>query len=110
MTAPRFRAGEIIIAELPFSDQRETKRLPGVVLLDVGDDDIVVARVTSAEARSEHDVAIQSWRQAGLSYPIARLHKLTTFEKTDIVKRIGSLADSDFKKVREAIQRLWSSV
>ncbi len=40
---------EIILIEFVFSDIQQTKRRPGLVLLDTGDEDIMVAKITSKE-------------------------------------------------------------
>jgi mRNA interferase MazF len=42
-----YRPGEIVLLSFPFADATEVKRRPALVLLDIGDEDIVVGRVTS---------------------------------------------------------------
>ena len=50
-----------------------------MVIVDTGDADILVARVTTQSGQSDHDVPIEDWRGAGLLAPsIVRLHKLAT--------------------------------
>jgi mRNA interferase MazF len=41
-----YAAGDIVLLQFPFTDTAGSKRRPALVLLDTGDDDIVVARVT----------------------------------------------------------------
>ena len=41
------------------------KQRPAMVLLDTGDDDLIVARVTTQRHTSEFDAAIQNWSEAG---------------------------------------------
>ncbi|WP_333356013.1 hypothetical protein [Microcoleus sp. N3A4] len=53
-----------------------------MVLLDTGDEDMIIAKITSQIPRTTFDVEIREWQQAGLNRPSAvRLHKLNTFKK-----------------------------
>lgn len=78
----QYAFGAIVLLAFPFSDATGSKRRPALVLLDTGDQDIVVARVTSQAIRSSFDVNIVAWQQAGLLLPsIVRVDKLATLEK-----------------------------
>ena len=102
-------SGEVVLVDFPFTDRRGSSRRPGLVLLDTGDADIVVARVTSRLVGDEHDVQLYDWRLAGLVRPsIARPHKLLTISKRLIEQRIGAVSQSDWYRVRESAQRLWA--
>ena len=103
-----FRPGEVVSLELPFTDLEGSKERPALVLLDTGDADIVVARITGEAARDRFDIAVESLEPAGLTIPsIVRVHKLLTVEKRLVQQRRGILAESDWLKVREAAVRLW---
>ncbi len=54
----RYQPGEIVLLLFPFTDMGGAKRRPALVLLDTGDTDIVVARVTSQAHQSQYDVEI----------------------------------------------------
>lgn len=106
-----YRPGEIVLLAFPFTDAAGTKRRPALVLLDTGDADIVVARVTSQIALTVFDVALTAWQQAGLRLPsVVRAQKLATLEKSLVEQRLGSLAASDWARVQSAIRRLWASI
>jgi mRNA interferase MazF len=64
-----YRPGEIVLLSFPFADATEVKRRPALVLLDTGDEDIVVGRVTSQVAQVPFDVELAEWREAGLLLP-----------------------------------------
>ena len=82
-----------------------------LVLLDTGDEDIVVARVTSQITRTVFDVEIVEYEQAGLlRLSVVRLHKVNTIEKRLVNRRLGILTASDWTQVREKIQQIWSSI
>ncbi len=76
---------------------------------DTGDQDVVVARVTSQAIRSSFDVNIVAWQPAGLLLPsMVRVDKLATLEKRLIERQMGSLSDEDRNRVRGALQQLWN--
>ena len=84
----------------PFTDGAGVKRRPALVLLDTGDEDIVVARVTSQAVADPYDAGLDDWRQAGLLLPsIARLHKVATLQKRLVGGRLGRLSPGDWSRV-----------
>ena len=106
-----YHTGEIVLLSFPFADAMGARRRPALVLLDTGDADIVVARVTSQTARGPFDVELIEWQQAGLLLPsIVRVHKVATLEKRLVERRLGTLTANDWGRVRAAIQQLWGSI
>ena len=106
-----YQSGEIVLVEFLFTGVTQSKRRPGLVLLDTGDKDIIVARITSQITRTIFDVEIVEWQQAGLLRPsVVRLHKLNTLEKLLVERRLGILQPSDWKQVRQCLQQTWSSI
>jgi len=102
---------EIVLLSFPFADATRVKRRPALVLLETGDEDIVVARVTSQVARGPFDVELVEWRQAGLLLPsVVRVHKVATMEKRLVERRLGALTAGDWARVRAVIQQLWTSI
>lgn len=105
-----YRPGAIVLLQFPFTDSTAVRRRPALVLLDTGDEDIVVARVTSQVAQTPYDVALMEWQRAGLLLPsIVRVHKVATVEKHLVERQLGALTKSDWAQVRAVIRRLWSS-
>ncbi len=108
---PNYQSGEVLLLALPFADVTTLKLRPVLVILDTGDEDIVVARVTSQITRTVFDVEIVEWEQAGLlRLSVVRLHKVNTIEKRLVNRRLGILTPSDWTQVREKIQQIWSSI
>lgn len=106
-----YHPGEIVLLSFPFADAAEVKRRPALVLLDTGDEDIVVGRVTSQVAQGPFDVEFAEWRKAGLLLPsVARVHKVATLEKRLVERRLGALTAGDWAQVRAVIQQLWASI
>jgi len=108
---PSYQSGEVLLLALPFADITTSKLRPVLVLLDTGDEDIVVARVTSQITRTVFDVEIVEYEQAGLlRLSVVRLHKVNTIEKRLVNRRLGILTASDWTQVREKIQQIWYSI
>ena len=96
--------GEIVLIAFPFTGGTGTKRRPALVLLDAGDSDVLLARVTTKEYDTRYDAPLADWRAAGLLAPsVVRLHKLATLERTLIERVIGRLTDADRERVARVL-------
>jgi mRNA interferase MazF len=56
-----YQAGDLLLVNFAFTGGGQSKLRPALVLLDTGDADVVVARVTSQPAIAGHDVALTGW-------------------------------------------------
>ncbi len=105
-----YRSGDVVLLCFPYGDVAEAKRRPALVLLDTGDDDIVVARITAQSARTKFDVELQNWRQSGSLLPsVVWLHKVATLEKRLVERKLGTLTKTDREDVQSVIRQLWTS-
>ena len=78
---PNYQPGDILLLSFPFTGVGAKSR-PALVLLDTGDDDVMVAKVTSQSLLTQYDVEFENWQQAGLKVASGvRLHKIATLEK-----------------------------
>lgn len=101
---PTYPQGEVLLAWLVFSDGQGSKRRPVLVVLDFGDDDLLVVPITSHPARTATDVTLSKWREAGLKLPsTVRVEKLATIEKSCIARSLGKLLPAELASVREVI-------
>ena len=106
-----YSPGEVVLIAFPFADATGAKRRPALVLLDTGDEDIIVARVTSQTSRTSFDIEIMEWQQAGLLIPsVSRLHKIATLEKRLVERKLGKLSANDLSRVRTVVKRLCASI
>ncbi len=106
-----YQPGEVLLLSFPFVDAAGSKRRPALVLIDTGDEDIIVARITSQIAPTDFDVELAEWQQAGLllrSY--VRVHKVATLEKRLVERKLGKLTPTDWAKVKAKIQQIWASI
>jgi mRNA interferase MazF len=108
-----YRPGDLVLIAFPFSGGGQVKSRPAMVVLDVGDPDILAARVTTQPAPSCYDVRLQSWQSAGLLAPsTVRLHKLAALEKSLVQRRLGRVQPDDFAAVSAALRSIadaWES-
>jgi mRNA interferase MazF len=87
-----YRFGEVVLFAFPFASRQEVKRRPAPELLDTGNADILVARITSQDVDMDYDVRLADWAQAGLLLPlVTRLHKLATLQKSLVERQLGAL-------------------
>lgn len=106
-----YQSREVILLSFPFADSTGTKRRPALVFLDTGDEDIIVARITSQIPQTVFDVELVEWQQAGLLLPsVVRVHKLATLEKRLVERRLGMLASADWVQVQARTKQLWDSI
>lgn len=107
----RYKFGEVVLLQFPFTGGGGYKKRPALILFDRGDADIIVAHVTSQAKTETYDIEIKEWRTAGLRIPsIVRLHKIATFEKTLIDQKIGDLHPSDVAEIKKQIVEILKNI
>jgi mRNA interferase MazF len=105
-----YKAGELLVVSFPFTSAQSAKNRPALVLLDSGDADIVIARLTSKPGRSALDVTIADWQGAGLRSPATiRVHKLITLEKSQVHFSIGHLQPTDRQAVADLLKQMFGN-
>ncbi len=106
----KFRAGDIVSVEFPFSDLQTRKRRPGLVLV-AGDVDLLIARMTTRPPRDPSDVVLNHWAEIGLPRAsTVRLTRLATVDRRLVRHNIGRLHPEDSQAVAQAWQQLAANV
>jgi hypothetical protein len=72
---PTHPHGEALLAWLVFSDGQGAKRRPVLVVHDFGDDDLLVAPITSQPARVAADVTLSDWQGRGIETAFRGSHR-----------------------------------
>jgi mRNA interferase MazF len=102
-----YRFGDVISVQFPQSGRPDNKRRPAVVILDIGDADVVVVPVTSVARNLAGDHALADWSSAGLIKPSwVRLAKPFFALKSEVARKYGRLSDSDRAQIAES----WTSL
>lgn len=100
--------GDVLLVDFPLTDRSHSKKRPTVVVLDTGDDDVMVAPITSQDARSVYDFKVGEWEEAGLKLPsLVRLGKLSTVNKTFVKRKLGELQEQDTIEMKKVLIGLW---
>ena len=96
------QAGELWLADIPFTSGVASKRRPVLVLWEDAAD-VVVAAVTKAAPRSPTDVPLQDWPTEGLVVPsTVRLSRLDCLEQMLLRRRLGTISVADAARVKAA--------
>src|SRR5437660_1693043 len=104
-----YQAGELLLVDFPFTVVGASKLRPALVMLDTGDADVLLARVTTQLQTGPFDVPLTNWQQAGLLAPsVVRVHKLASIAKSRI-QRLGALTSVDRQKFASVLRQLFSA-
>src|SRR5579859_2222530 len=87
-----YQTGDLLLVAFPLTSSGPGKPRPALVILDTGDADVMLARITTQSRNTPFDVPIADWKKSGLLAPsIVRLHKIATVSKTRVQKVLGTL-------------------
>ncbi len=97
------KAGDIWIADIPYTNGAASKKRP-VLILWIDENDVVVSAITSAQPRTNPDVALVDWAKSGLRVAsTVRLSRLDCLETSLLIGKIGQLSNQD----AETIKKIW---
>lgn len=98
--------GDVVVVPFPFSDLKQAKRRPALVLASLDGDDLILCQITSQQSRDRYAVPLQdadfasgSLRQVSYLRP----NRLFTADQALILYRIGTVQTA---KLEEAIAQL----
>src|SRR5262245_47657107 len=98
------KAGEIWLADIPFTSGAASKLRPVLVLWEDAAD-VVVAAVTKAAPRSPSDVVLKDWASAGLVVTsTVRLSRLDCLERSVLRRCLGTISQQD----AQTLKAVWS--
>src|SRR3989338_4154190 len=102
-----YKFGDIVLVVFNQTDGKRKQR-PALVVLDTGDDDIVLAPITTTERKSKGDYKIKNWQQSGLLLNSwVRLTKITCLSKNDIHRQLGAFSANDKKQTISIWNKLY---
>ncbi len=103
----KYEFGDVVLVVFPQTDGSKKQR-PALVILDIGDDDIVLAPITSAERKNKGDYAVKNWKQSGLLlHSWLRLAKIVCLSKRDVGIKLGIFGTDDKKNVIQMWDKLY---
>jgi mRNA interferase MazF len=102
-----YQTGDLVLVDFPFTVTGSGKPRPALVILDTGDADVLLARVTTQSHTTAYDVPIAGWKRAGLlAASNVRLHKLATLAKSRVKRRLGTLNKADRQSVVAVLRQI----
>ena len=102
-----YEFGDVVLVNFPQSGTSVRKRRPALVILDIGDADVVLAPITTRERLGRGDHTLRDWSESGLLRASwVRLAKVACLEKRDITRRLGRLTAHD----RASLTHLWQEL
>ena len=105
MTSYNF--GDIVLIGFPHTDLKRISKRPAIVLYDSGDQDVLLARVTTQEHTAETDYKIPDWKKSGLlAESYIRLGKQATIEKRFMIRKLGTLETKDIEVLKSILKRM----
>jgi mRNA interferase MazF len=106
MTSYEF--GDVVLVRFPQSGTTARKQRPGIIVLDIGDADLVIAPVTSKVRSQLGDIRLADLLGTGLIRPSwLRLAKAATLLKSDVVRPLGRLSPPDRNLLAQNWQTLY---
>jgi mRNA interferase MazF len=106
MTSYNF--GDIVLIGFPHTDLQGISKRPAIVLYDSGDQDVLLARITTQEYTSETDYKILDWQKSGLlAESYIRLGKQATIEKRFIIRKLGTSEAKDIEVLKSILKRMF---
>ena len=99
--------GDIVLLKFPFTDGKNYKRRPALIISDFDDGYIIVCRITSQIYETSFDVYLDNWEKFGLKLPsVIRVHKLATLEKDLVEATMGKIDNPTRAKISTIIKKL----
>ena len=103
----RYKFGDVVLVIFYQTDGNKKQR-PALLILDAGDDDIVLAPITTTERKNKGDYKIKNWQQSGLLLNSwIRLAKISCLSKSDINQKLGIFSVEDKKQIVSIWNKLY---
>ncbi|MDO8459579.1 MAG: type II toxin-antitoxin system PemK/MazF family toxin [Nanoarchaeota archaeon] len=97
-----FVRGNIVVIEFPYSNLKDSRRRPVLILKTPKGEDVIVLQITSSSNEKPVEILIkkEDFRQGGLKRDShIRIDKIASIDKSLIKYKIGSLNKEKFDKI-----------
>jgi len=99
--------GDVVLVGFPHTDLQGISKRPALVLYDAGDQDVLVARITTQEYTTDADYKIKNWQSSGLlASSYARLGKQATIEKQHVVRVLGKINVLETETIKMILKKM----
>lgn len=102
-----YKFGDILLINFLQSNNSQKKKRPSLVVLDIGDSDVVLVPITTVKRTGFGDSNLTDWSNSGLLRESwVRLAKIACLSKDDVIRKLGQISYKD----NEMIQITWSKL
>lgn len=101
-----FVKGEVVVVEFPYSNLKNTKRRPVLVLKVPKGEDIIVLQITGSSYEKSVEIPIKNedFKQGSLKKDsFVRIDKIASIERFLIKYKVGSLKPDKFNDLSEKV-------
>ncbi|MEQ8224406.1 MAG: type II toxin-antitoxin system PemK/MazF family toxin [Candidatus Eremiobacterota bacterium] len=103
-----YNPGDIVLVDFIQFNTSLRKKRPALVILDTGDNDVVLAPITTRERNGVGDYKLKNWKNCGLLKDSwLRLSKVSCLQKNDISCKLGEITDIDMDNICNIWQELY---
>jgi mRNA interferase MazF len=98
--------GDIVVVPFPFSNLKESKKRPALILSSLDGEDVVILQITSQNKSKKYTVNItkNDFKQGGLSIDsFVRCDRIYTIDRNVILYKVGSLNDLKFNIIKNKV-------
>src|SRR3954471_4231523 len=108
-TTTAYEFGDVVLVAFPFTDQRERKKRPAVVVssrqFHRSRADLLLMAITSQlGAKRPGDLEVHDWQEAGLLKPSLVKPIVATLEQSLVLKRLGRFSEPDREALTQVIR------
>ncbi len=105
-----YTPGEVLLVKYPYTGGGGAAIRPALVLVDTGDADVLLARITSQPHTTAYDLRVIDWQGAGLRSPsFVRLHKLAAIDKGEVIRRLAYIQPADHAQVAAVLRQTYGN-
>ncbi|MGB5593989.1 MAG: type II toxin-antitoxin system PemK/MazF family toxin [Crocosphaera sp.] len=108
-----YKQFDVVVVPFPFTDKTTSKKRPALVISDVAFNlslkkSVMIMITTSGHSPWMFDVPIVDLAASGLKSPSLMRMKLFTLDDALILKKIGTLTQSDQEMVKNSLKQLFN--
>ena len=107
----RLVRGDVVVLLFPFSDLSSSRKRPAVVVANLTGDDLILAQITTASARSDKYAVPLETRDFQIGKltvsSLVRPNKLFTAHISIISSKIGTLKEIKIKEIQDSLVNIF---
>lgn len=107
----RFVKGDVVVFQFPFSDLKQVKKRPSLVVANIRGDDVILAQITE-QPRPDPDILslkLKDFKSGGINRDsFIRPSILFTIHKSRIDYKAGELRPEKIKQVEEQLCKIFT--